>query len=93
MRMTTNSAWIKVEPARMDHILRQEALDELSGTGELVLDFSCVPRIDVSALKGLEELARRAGEKSVKIALRAVNPGVYKVLKLAKLSSRFSFLE
>jgi anti-anti-sigma regulatory factor len=90
--MTANSAWIQVDPARMDHFLRHEALDELSGTGQLVLDFSNVPRIDVTALGGLEDLARLGSDKSVKIALRAVNSDVYKVLKLARLTSRFSFL-
>lgn len=90
--MTANSASIQLDPARIDHFLTQVALDELSGGAQLVLDFSCVPRIDVNALQGLDELARRASEKSVKIALRAVNPDVYKVLKLARLSFRFSFL-
>jgi anti-anti-sigma regulatory factor len=90
--MMTNPTCIRVDPARLHHVLRQEALDALTRTGGLVLDFSSVPRIDVGALKELDELARRAGEKSVKIALSAVNPDVYKVLKLARLSSRFSFL-
>ena len=90
--MTTNPACIQVDPARMDQSLGQESLDALTGTGELILDFSSVPRIDVSAVKELDELARRAGAKSVSIALRAVAPDVYKVLKLARLSSLFSFL-
>jgi anti-anti-sigma regulatory factor len=92
VRMIANSDWIQVDPARLEHFLRKEALDELSGAGQLFLDFSCVPRIDVRSLEGLDELARRASDKSMKIALRGVNPDVYKVLKLARLSSRFLFL-
>ena len=40
----------------------------------------------------MEELARLADEKAVKIVLRGVNVDVYKVLKLVKLSPRFNFV-
>ena len=33
-----------------------------------------------------------ADDKGVKVVLRGVNVGVYKVLKLVKLTSRFSFV-
>jgi anti-anti-sigma regulatory factor len=70
-----------------------EAGEKLEGTeGEAVLDFSSVRRIDSSALRAMEELARIADEKSVKVALRGVNVDVYKVLKLVKLTRRFSFV-
>jgi ABC-type transporter Mla MlaB component len=66
---------------------------KLDGTpGETVLDFSSVLRIDPKTLVALEELARRADEKAVTIALRGVNVEIYKVLKLVKLVPRFSFL-
>jgi hypothetical protein len=39
----------------------------------------------------MEEFASAADEKSVKVVLCGVNVGAYKVLKLAKLASRFSF--
>lgn len=60
--------------------------------GEAVLDFSSVCRVDSSTLCALEEFARVADEKAVKIVLRGVNVDVYKVLKLVKLTRRFSFV-
>lgn len=58
--------------------------------GEAVLDFSSVSRIDASALRAMEEFLGKADEKGVKVVLCGVSVGVYKVLKLAKLASRFS---
>ena len=52
------------------------------GDGEVTLDFSSVRRIDPGALRAMEELARMADEKDVKVVLRGVNVDVYKVLKL-----------
>jgi hypothetical protein len=40
----------------------------------------------------MEEFARIADEKAVKVVLRGVNVDVYKVLKLVKLTQRFSFV-
>lgn len=73
------------------------ALQEAGGNldcaqGETVLDFSSVRRIDSGGLRALEEFARVADEKAVKVALRGVNVDVYKVLKLVKLTQRFSFV-
>jgi anti-anti-sigma factor len=63
----------------------QEALEKLdSARGELVLDLSSVRRIDSSELRALENLAKVAEEKSVKVALSGVNVGVYRVLKLSR---------
>jgi anti-anti-sigma regulatory factor len=71
----------------------QEAGEKLDGTeGEAVLDFSSVGRIDSGAVRAIEELARLAEEKRVNIVLRGVNIDVYKVLKLMKLTRRFSFV-
>jgi anti-anti-sigma regulatory factor len=58
----------------------------------MVLDFSTVRRVDPAALSAMEELAAVAEGKDVKLALRGVNIDIYKVLKLAKLVPRFSFL-
>jgi anti-anti-sigma factor len=70
----------------------QEVCQTLDGAGgELVLDFSAVRRIDSTAVRVIEELARKADGKAVKVVLRSVNVDVYKVLKLVKLASRFSF--
>lgn len=73
------------------------ALQEAAGSldraqGEVVLDFSSVCRIDSGALRALEDFGRVADEKAVKVALRGVNVDVYKVLKLVKLTQRFSFV-
>lgn len=73
------------------------ALQEAGGgldcmQGEAVLDFSSVRRIDSSALRALEEFACIAEEKAVKVVLRGVNVDIYKVLKLVKLTRRFSFV-
>ena len=67
----------------------QQALD---GAGDsLVLDLSSVTRVDASALRALEKLAEEAATKSIEVGLRGVNVDVYKVLKLARLTRRFSF--
>lgn len=83
---------IKVDPEHVVHAL-QEAAEKLeSAQGELVVDFSAVQRIDPPSLCAMEKLAGAAESKAVKIALRGVNVDIYKVLKLAKLAPRFSFL-
>ena len=68
----------------------QEKLDRAEG--ELVLDFYSVRRVDPSALRAMEAFAGAADEKSVKVALRGVNVDIYKVLKLARLTPRFSIV-
>ncbi|MFI5107263.1 MAG: STAS domain-containing protein [Terriglobales bacterium] len=67
-----------------------EGLDKANG--QMVLDFSTVLRVDPAGLCAMEELAGIADGRGVKLALRGVNIEVYKVLKLAKLAPRFSFL-
>lgn len=70
----------------------QEAGEKLNpADGEAVLDFSSVRRVDSNALRAIEEFARIADEKAVKVVLRGVNVDVYKVLKLVRLTRRFSF--
>ena len=61
-----------------------------SARGEVILDLSAVHRVDSRGLRALQDLADRAYQKSVKVVLRGVNVDIYKVLKLAKLASRFS---
>ena len=39
----------------------------------------------------MAELASIAEDKSIKVVLRGVNVEIYRVLKLLKLASRFSF--
>jgi anti-anti-sigma regulatory factor len=69
----------------------QGAVENLDRTdGKAVLDFSSVYRIDSHALRAMEDFVRIADDKGVKVVLCGVSVGVYKVLKLAKLASRFS---
>jgi anti-anti-sigma regulatory factor len=90
--MAMIAVWPKIDEERVVQAL-QEAAGKLDGVeGEVVLDFSSVRRIDASALRVMEEFAGIADDKGVKVALRGVNVGVYKVLKLVKLASRFSFV-
>ena len=87
-----NTVWLKIDGDSVTHAL-QEALQKLDGTGrELVLDFSAVRRIDSSALRAIESLAVTADDKGAKIVLHGVSVDLYKVLKLTKLTRRFSFL-
>ena len=46
---------------------------------------------DSAGLRAMENLVRTAEEKAIKVALREVNAGIYKVLKLMKLAERLSF--
>jgi len=57
----------------------------------VVLDFSSVRRVDEGALQAIEGLARVAAQKAVRVVLCGVDVHVYKVLKLARLTWRFSF--
>ena len=92
VRMAMIPVWLKIDEERVVQALQEagEKLDSIDG--EVVLDFSAVRRINPSALRGMEEFVGIADDKGVKVALRGVNVGVYKVLKLVKLASRFSFV-
>jgi anti-anti-sigma regulatory factor len=48
--------------------------------------------IDGNVVRALEELADLADGRSVKVALRAVNVDIYRVLKQLKLTERFCFV-
>jgi anti-anti-sigma regulatory factor len=90
--MSTTDMILNVDEERVCTTL-QELADGLDGSvGEAVLDFSSVRRIDPATLRALEDLVRIADEKAVKIVLRGINVDVYKVLKLVKLTQRFSFV-
>jgi len=89
--MGMTSVLLNIDEKRVVPAL-QEAGEKLESTkGEAVLDFSSVCRINSSALRAMEEFVGVANDKGVKVVLSGVNVGVYKVLKLAKLASRFSF--
>jgi anti-anti-sigma regulatory factor len=82
---------VEIDEKRVVVALR-ESCEQLDGAvGEVMLDFSSVPRIDPSGLVAMEALADAAADKGVKVILCGVNVDIYKVLKLAKLTQRFSF--
>ena len=86
------AVWLKIDEKRVAQAL-QEAEEKLdSVAGEMALDLSLVRRIDPSALRAMEKFADIADTKGVKVVLRGVDVGVYKVLKLVNLASRFSFV-
>ena len=90
--MEMNGNWLRIDETRIAQELG-EASARLSGSeDEMVLGFSGVRRIDSAAVRALEELTVIAVEKGVKVGLSGVKVDVYKVLKLLKLASRFSFV-
>jgi anti-anti-sigma regulatory factor len=90
--MAMIAEWMRVDGERVVQALQAagEKLDTVDG--ELVLDFSSVHRIDPGAVRAMEKLAGMADDKTVKVVLRGVNIDIYKVLKLVKLTPRFSFV-
>ncbi len=89
--MATIAVWIRIDEERVVQSL-QDTGERLDGVdGEVTLDFSAVRRIDASALGVIVALASVADDKGIKVVLRGVNVEIYRVLKLLKLASRFSF--
>ena len=90
--MAVIAVWLHIDEERIVPALQeaQEKLDRVEG--EVALDFSSVRRIDPGALRAMEQFADVADIKGVKVVLRGVDVGVYKVLKLVNLASRFSFV-
>ena len=66
-------------------------IEHLDGA-EVVLDFSAVRRLDAEALQTLEGLAGAATSKGVTLVLKGVQVDVYRVLMLARLTPRFTFV-
>ncbi|HKD86028.1 MAG TPA: STAS domain-containing protein [Terriglobales bacterium] len=65
----------------------------LEGAGpEALLDFFFVQDIDQGGLRALEDLASAAEEKRIKVILRGVNVEIYKVMKLSRLTERYTFV-
>jgi anti-anti-sigma regulatory factor len=87
-----NSVRLKIDGRGVVPVLH-EALQKLDGDGsEVVVDFSCVRRLDPTALRALEDFVGSVNGRASQVVLRGVNIDVYKVLKLTKLAPRFSFL-
>jgi len=89
--MLASALFLTSEEERIVRVLQETAAKLDGAEGEVVLDFSSVRRIQSGALRALEDFARIADGKAVKIVLHHVNVDVYKVLKLVKLTG-VSFL-
>jgi anti-anti-sigma regulatory factor len=89
--MAMTAVWLRIDEECVVQALQDAGRKLGSVVGEVVLDFSSVSRIDVSAVRGMEEFAGVAEGKGVNVVLRGVSISVYKVLKQAKLASRFVF--
>lgn len=90
--MTTIVDWQKVNGEYAAEGLAEACENLSNAAGGMLLDLSAVQRIDPAGLRAIENLAAAAEQKDVKVTLRGVNVGVYKVLKLARLTGRFSFV-
>ncbi len=88
--MTTANVCLEMDEKLVAEALHS-ACEKLDGVGEVMLDFSSVARMDAGALKAMEVLAGAAEAKGIKVVLCGINVDIYKVLKLAKLTSRFAF--
>lgn len=90
--MAASPLLTEMKPERLAESL-SEARKKLDAVdGEMILDFSEVRRVDSEILSAIMDLAAAAEEKKTKLILRGVNVDVYKVLKLMKLASRFSYV-
>lgn len=88
--MSTSSVYLRVNGNALPALTA--IVDCLkSSEGELTLDFASARRIEAKTLSALETLAARASEKQVDVVLTGVSVDLYRVLKLDKLASRFSY--
>ena len=90
--MAVLSMFVNIDEKRLAQALHEAGENLDHAAGETVLDFSSVRRVDAAALTALDEFARLAGEKSVKVVLRGVNVDVYKVLKLVQVTRKLAFV-
>lgn len=90
--MAAITVWRKLDEEHAIPTLQELCKQWDGSSGELVLDFVEMRRIDAGFVQQLEEFIHLADEKNVRVTLHGVNVDVYKVLKLLKLTSRFTFL-
>jgi anti-anti-sigma regulatory factor len=91
VHMGISSTIVNIDQQRVTAALDQAA-KKLNSEAEVALDLSSVRRLDASDVQRLENFARVANEKKVKVLLRGVNVDIYKALKLTKLSGEFWFV-
>ncbi|HMK29865.1 MAG TPA: STAS domain-containing protein [Terriglobales bacterium] len=90
--METMPVRLKVDGKSLVYSLQEAGRKLDSAESELVLDFSCVRRIDPRGLTAMKELADAADAKAIKLELYGVGIDVYRVLKLMKQTHRFGFV-
>jgi len=91
VHMGISSTIVNIDQQRVTAALDQAA-KKLNSEAEVALDLSSVRRLDASDVQRLENFARVANEKKVKVLLRGVNVDIYKALKLTKLAGEFWFV-
>ena len=90
--MPTIAEWLTIDGEQVLDGLRHAREKMETCSGELVLDFSAIQRLQPGAIRELEALVAIADRKKAKLCLRGVNVAIYKVLKLVRLAPRLSFL-
>jgi anti-anti-sigma regulatory factor len=93
MIMSTISTPHEAETGDLMESLRQAQSRLSSADEDVALDLSSVRRIGPGVLKHLQGLARMSESTKTRVTLRGVSVDVYKVLKLMRLSSHFSFVD
>jgi anti-anti-sigma regulatory factor len=88
--MTSVATYFTIDGEHIAESVNQAREKLTAQDQEAVVDFSGVLRMDTSGLHATESLCDAADAKSVRLTLRGVNVGVYKVLKLARLTARFT---
>ena len=89
--MATIAEFFKIDGDRVAECIHEAYMQLDPARDQTTLDFSSVLRISPKDLRAMEELVERADNQSVKVVLCGVNVDIYKVLKLVKLTARFSF--
>lgn len=91
VHMAITPTIVNIDQQRITATLDQAA-KKLGSSEQVVLDFSSVRRLNASDVKLLEDFARVANEKKIKVLLRGVNVDIYKALKLTQLTGEFWFV-
>ena len=89
----TTSEVLRVDAQQPLKILQEAQEKVANNKTDVTLDLSAMKKVDPALLQALEGLAILAGNNHVNVALRGADVGVYKVLKLARLASQFSFVD
>jgi anti-anti-sigma regulatory factor len=87
------AAVLAIEEGALISRLENAKQSSQTTSGELILDFSAVHRIDAAGLHALEDFARFARDKRLKVILRGIHVDLYKALKLIGVTDQFSFVD